>query len=254
MAASSDHPKLKGQNEYGRYSIPHGLENRPAVRKILAGQVYEADTIRFIQANVGTGDVIHAGTFFGDFLPALSKAIAPDAQIWAFEPNPVNYRAARETIALNDLTNVSLTNAALAMTGSHVSFRTHSDAGESLGGLSHVTAASGEGIVDVQSVMLDFAVPLERPVSILHLDVEGFEKFALRGAYHIINRWTPVLIVELFDKPQFIQRHFRAVDYVQLGEINGNFIYVPKQLPAQLPAKLTIDQTRLGQAGGENRL
>ena len=48
------------------------------------------------------------------------------------------------------------------------------------------------------------------------------------GAYHLINRWKPILIVELFDKPHFFQRHFQAVEYVQLGEINNNFIYAPR--------------------------
>lgn len=225
---------ISAQNIHGVYAIPEGLEHRPAARKALAGEVYETRTIDFMCKYMGNGDVIHAGTFFGDFLPALSKAAHPDARIWAFEPNPANHAAATETIAMNGLTNVTLTHAALGMRDDQVSFRTHDKEGAALGGRSHVTDDTGEGVVNVRSVMLDYIVPLSRPVSILQLDVEGYEKFALRGAYHLINRWKPILIVELFDKPHFFQRHFQAVEYVQLGEINNNFIYAPRDTQLSL--------------------
>ena len=63
--------------------------------------------------NCGTGDLVHAGTYFGDFIPALSRVCAPDAKVWAFEPNPENYRCALITTTLNNLHNVEIKNAGL---------------------------------------------------------------------------------------------------------------------------------------------
>ncbi|MFP4327763.1 MAG: FkbM family methyltransferase [Paracoccaceae bacterium] len=213
------------QNEYGLYHVPEGLEDRPAARAVLSGHAYEPETLRFMRAHAGTGDVIHAGTFFGDFIPALSKALAPDARLWAFEPNPGNFEAARQTLALNDLRNVELTHAALSNRDATVLFRTRDAQGKSLGGLSHLAEAEGPGVEPVRAVMLDFAVPLDRRISILQLDVEGHEKQALKGAYHIVNRWRPILVLEYLGNVQWINRTFRGLGYTHLGKVHGNHVY-----------------------------
>ncbi len=74
-------------NKYGGYCVPLSSCHRPAALKILSNDVYEPKTIEYILSNCNNGDVIHAGTYFGDFLPALAKGLASDAKIWAFEPN-----------------------------------------------------------------------------------------------------------------------------------------------------------------------
>jgi hypothetical protein len=103
-------------NKFGGFCVPASSQHRPAAHAILTGRVWESETIEFITTRCGDGDVVHAGTYFGDFLPALSKACRPDARVWAFEPNTENYRCAKITIGLNGLQNVVLTNAGLGAT------------------------------------------------------------------------------------------------------------------------------------------
>lgn len=218
----------EAQNQYGKYHLPEGLENRPAVKAVRKGKVYEPDTIAFMRAQCGQGDIIHAGTFFGDFIPGLCGGLAPGARLWAFEPNPLSFRAAQQTIALNGLDNVTLTNAALSNTDQELLFRTRDADGKSLGGVSHLVEEPGPGVEAVKALMLDYAVPLERPVSILQLDVEGHEAEALLGAYHIVNRWKPILILEYFDKIGFIHRHLRDARYERVGKLHGNVVFAPQ--------------------------
>ncbi len=40
-------------NEYGRYCVPEGLEDRPAARAVIAGRAYEPDTLRFMRQHAG---------------------------------------------------------------------------------------------------------------------------------------------------------------------------------------------------------
>ena len=81
-------------NQYGGYCLPLSSIHRPASQTILNGKVWEEETLKFMSKHCGTGDIIHAGTYFGDFLPALSKACHTKAKVWAFEPNLENYKCA----------------------------------------------------------------------------------------------------------------------------------------------------------------
>lgn len=213
------------KNEYGSYCVPDGLEGRPASKAVIGGSVYEPKTIKFMCANAADGDIIHAGAFFGDFIPALSKSLMKGKKLWAFEPNPGNYEAAKKTVSLNKLKNVELANAALSNKNIKILFQTKDKSGKSLGGLSHFVEEMAEGVEPVQAAMLDYTVPLDRKVSILQLDVEGHEKQALKGAYHIIHRWQPILILEYFSQAKWINRTFRGLDYEHRGKLHGNHVF-----------------------------
>jgi FkbM family methyltransferase len=212
-------------NKYGRYWVPVGLEERPACRAVLAGEVYEPQTIDFIRRNAADGDVVHAGTFFGDFLPGVSEALAPGAKLWAFEPNPASFECARQTVALNGLRNVELRNAGLSDRQGRMHFRTLDDSGRPLGGLSRFTEEDGPGVVQVETAMIDFTIPADRKVSILQLDVEGHEKPALLGAFHVIRAWRPILVVEYLGQTRWVGRTFRDLGYSHAGRLHGNHVY-----------------------------
>ncbi|MCC1491198.1 FkbM family methyltransferase [Cognatishimia sp. F0-27] len=217
-------------NAYGCYAIPEGCASRPAARAVLSGGIYEPETLDFMRRYAGRGDIVHAGTFFGDFLPALASALAPTRRLWAFEPNPVSVAAAHETITLNGLRNVTLTHAALSNRAGALHFRTHRSDGRPLGGLSQVVDSPGPGVETVPAAMLDFVVPQERPLGIIQLDVEGHEKPALKGAYHLIHRWRPLLILEHFEAEGWITRTFRGLGYRRIGALHGNTVFATEPM------------------------
>lgn len=129
-------------NKYGGYCIPIKAIHRPAAHMILSNRVYESQTIEFIRNNAKGGDIIHAGTFFGDFLPALATAIQGHAKIWAFEPNPESYRCAQITILINNIKNTHLTNAGLGARNDISFIETVDDHGNELGGASRITSST----------------------------------------------------------------------------------------------------------------
>lgn len=218
-------------NRYGRYCVPDGLERRPAVRAVRQGRVYEPHTIAFMRAHAGEGDVIHAGTFFGDFLPGVSAALASDAILWAFEPNPGSHACATETIALNSLGNVRLTHAALSDRDGAILFRTHNEKGAPLGGLSHFTEKPGDGVTEVPATSLDKVIPPDRNITILQLDVEGHEQHVLSGAGEIISRCKPIVILEYGDPlGEWISQRFPDLGYRRQGRLHGNTVYATSEV------------------------
>ena len=80
--------KIIAKNKWGLFSIPSEIRYTYTAQTILEGQVHEDSTIDFIKS-IG-GNIIHAGTGFGDFLPALQNC----SKVWTFEPNPLMFESA----------------------------------------------------------------------------------------------------------------------------------------------------------------
>lgn len=216
-------------NEYGGYCVPLASLHRPAAQAILAGGVWERDTLGFLSSRgAGGGDVVHAGTYFGDFLPALSRSRAPGAKVWAFEPNPESYRCARITAEINQLRNVELRNAGLGEREGRLSMETTDAGGRSLGGASRILAEAGASaspvLATVDVVALDEAIPRDREISIIQLDVEGFEQQALCGALGTIRRCRPDLVLETLPGEPWLAANLWPLGYRLAGKLDVNVI------------------------------
>lgn len=184
-------------NMYGGYCIPLSSIHRPVCKRILIGDVYEPDTINYITSNYVDGDIVHAGTYFGDFLPAISKCVSDGFNIWAFEPDPVNFRCSLITKIINSLDNVKIFNCGLGSCFSIEKMLNYDSDLNCLGGSSMILDNGNQsGMIDVNVIPIDEIIPNDRIVSFIHLDVEGYEKNALQGAIKTIKRCRPVLILE----------------------------------------------------------
>lgn len=187
------------RNEYGVYCIPAGAAHRPASRCVMRGEVWERKTVQFMLENCRGEAVITAGAFFGDALPALSKVCK---WVWAFEPNPENHHCAQLTVLLNDLRNVTLCRAGLGERCETRQLVVKDHQGRSLGGASQIANITDRGSesVPVELVTIDSMAYDQANIAIIHLDLEGFEEYALRGARKTIERYRPLLILETVPK------------------------------------------------------
>lgn len=218
-------------NKHGGYCVPRESSHRPAAQAILKGRVWESETIDFTTSNRGEGDIIHAGTYFGDFLPALSRGCRAGGKIWAFEPHPQNHRCAALTILINDIRNVELRNSGLGQTHGSFSMLVRDRAGSNLGGASRILteAERGEtaGTITVEVLAIDEVVPPDRRVSVIHLDVEGFEREVLTGALQTVRRCKPILILESLPDQDWLSENLTPLGYRLDGKVHANPILRP---------------------------
>ncbi len=215
-------------NKLGAYCVPLASRHRPAAQKIFSGEVWEQKTIEFMSKHCMGGDIVHAGTYFGDFIPALSKACGDAAKVWAFEPNPENYRCAVITTMLNGLHNVELANAGLGSQKDWLSMMVSDENGRALGGASRLVEAGNRNsngqFAKVEIVKIDEVVPANRNIAILQLDVEGFEQSALSGAIETIKRCKPILILENLPEAGWLAENILQLGYKITGDVCGNTI------------------------------
>ena len=221
---------LVAYNAHGGYCVPRGAMHRPCAQAILRGEAFEPETIDLLRSHALHGDVVHAGTFFGDMLPAVSRACGPGRTVWACEPNAESHRCAGLTVAINGLGNVHLTRAALGAAAGTGLLRVAGAGGVPLGGRSAlvpgVDAAAGERGETVPLVRIDDLVPPDRHVAIIHLDVERHEREALSGALGTIRRCRPVLLVETVPEADWLRTHLAPLDYDIAARVGPNTMLI----------------------------
>mgnify|MGYP001095614571 CR=1 FL=1 len=211
------------KNKYGFYCVPKSSSHRGGAKTILEGKVWEPDTVEFVLRNI-SGDIIHAGTYFGDMLPAFSSVAS---HVWAFEPLPENFYCANKTIEWNCLKNVTLHNRGLSNKSGEVTFVIEKN-NKSLGGGCHILQNGMKSVgktMTIKTEKIDDMVPDDRNVSIIQLDVEGNEFAALKGAEKTIDRCNPILIIEKWKRRPMeleFKSWLKSKDYKFVQNLHGD--------------------------------
>jgi len=222
-------------NGYGIYAVHRDYLDRPAIRRLLRGDVHEPRSVEFLRTHARHGDLVMAGVFVGDMLPAVSHALQPGGLVWGFEPTKLSHELATKTIELNGLQQVRLRRAALSREIGTVSMVSEDSSGNRLGGLSRVANASKSlprglqpgRLEEVPSVTIDSAVPEDRWVAVIQLDLEGHEPEALAGARQTLRRCRPWVMLEVGRETgtQAFQAVVPKLDYRMVGKLEHNTIW-----------------------------
>ena len=187
------------ENEYGKYAVPNRSIHRPACQAVMAGKVYEPDTIHAIMkySDAEKGGIVMGGVYFGDMLPAVANSF--EGCVWAWEARPLNAKCAITTIAINKLDNVIMFSSALSDRASLEALMViDSESGMDLGGGSYMTdnEVPSRSLI-VSTCTLDFHLHRSGiEISLIHLDIEGHEEQAIKGGVELIKQNSPVLILE----------------------------------------------------------
>ena len=193
------------------FYLPRYALHRPACHEFLNGRVYEPQTHALVTKLLAErgGNMIHAGTFFGDMLPSFAHACP--GTLYAFEPVLENYVLAKLCVEANALGNVALFNAALG----HELGIGHVYTGTTLhhGGASEI---SDRG--QIPTLMPIDALDLS-DLTLLRLDVEGYELPVLKGAERTLRRCCPIILIE--DYKGTCGGFLGALGYEKSGEIPG---------------------------------
>jgi FkbM family methyltransferase len=205
-------PIFLGDRVYARthrgeriFLVPGDVDLTPAV---LDGLEFEPHVAHAIASAIRPGDtVIDAGCNIGHHTLVMANAVGPNGKIYAFEANPEVHRLLLATLMVNHYTTfqgigrVDLFNEAVA---DKAGILTLAFAPNNFGSGNLVTddPKSDFGTdytrrVQVPTIALDEKLAHVAKVDFLHMDIEGAEPLALRGATQLLERsWDIRIITE----------------------------------------------------------
>lgn len=142
--------------------------------------------------------IIDVGVNIGETLLNFAQLNNAGACV-GFEPVPELFEMARKNISLNGFQNIVLNNLALSDCNGELYFN-RPNANNS-GGIFLSSANQVESAGVVRAVSLDDYLAERRinDISLIKIDVEGFEMNVLRGAMLTLQRYRPTLFVEIND-------------------------------------------------------
>ncbi len=143
--------------------------------------------IAFYRQHIPVGGiVVDAGASLGDHTLTYAKLVGPTGRVLAIEPEELSFEALK--LNFDRWQNVLCVRAALSDRDEYVNI--HREA--NIGG-SHIAELGSS----VRSIRLDEYLHSLTACHLIHLDVEGFEVRALNGAWEIIKKFKPAIVVEI---------------------------------------------------------
>lgn len=171
-----------------------------------------------LEQTVKEGDIIFdIGAHVGFYTLLASILAGPSGRVFAFEPLPSNIQFLRKHLALNQIQNVTIVEAAVSSENKVGRF--NPGPGTSMGML------HPEGSLEVQCVTLDGLMSEGRlPVAdVIKIDVEGAENKVLEGAKNMLSIGHPTLFLATHGEEQSkaCGDFLRSLDY-RLENISGD--------------------------------
>lgn len=188
---------------------------------------YEYDNQRVFEEWIKPGNVVFdIGAHVGFFTLLASSLVDETGKVFAFEPLPRNLNYLREHLQLNQISNVEVIEAAVSEHCGETRLN------QSVS--SYQTQVVERGDLQVTKVCLDDLIEYDNfPVpNYIKIDVEGHEKFALKGAQKCLSQAHPTIFLSIHGRPVYQQcrQILESFDYkikVLASEVNGQ---LPKNL------------------------
>jgi FkbM family methyltransferase len=138
------------------------------------------EALSFFHDYLKPGDVVvDVGANIGDTVLTAAARVGSSGRVIAIEPHPRTFAFLRENVALNHADNVQLLNVAVGAAPGTARFS--DDRRDDMNRI-------GDGGLEVAVETLDHLVSSDKPIALMKVDVEGYEKFVFEGAPSVLRR------------------------------------------------------------------
>jgi FkbM family methyltransferase len=153
-------------------------------------RTHELEKQRLFRKMVKNGDIVYdIGAHVGFYTLLAADLVGEKGKVFSFEPNPRNIFFLKKHIALNNLKNIRVFEAAVSKSSGTASFSAREDS--SSGRLNK------NGELEVGTITLDDLISGEEvfPPNVIKIDIEGTEFEALQGMTKIFEKYRPFIFL-----------------------------------------------------------
>lgn len=164
------------------HSLWMRLDQSEGIQNGMAQGSYEIEQTGWARECLAPGATcVDVGASFGNYTALAASIVGENGRVFAFEPSPVAGQVIEHLVRDNHLKNVTLTRAAVGEAPGSIEINMPKD--RALHSPSIFAPGPGFTPLRVPMVSLDSFLPLggTRPISLVKIDVEGYEPNVVRG-------------------------------------------------------------------------
>jgi FkbM family methyltransferase len=160
-------------------------------RTLSEGHLWESNIVELIRAHAKQGTIaVDLGSHIGTHLVSMSKAVGENGIVIGFEPQIKLFSELVKNMELNQCHNVRAYRCAVGRNFGRVQMQIAHSYNE--GGTAIGSGGDFAQLIPLDSLKLD-------TVSLIKIDVEGYEDEVLAGACETIRKSHPYIIIELVE-------------------------------------------------------
>lgn len=174
-------------------------------RTILVAGVWEPETWHSLSEHIQSGAVfVDVGAHIGYYSLKAAKVVGPGGRVLAIEPNPETVRRLRGNIQASGAPAITVVPVACSDSDGTLELFAAAGGNTSASSLSKENASNSGPVTTsfhVQARRLDAIIEESgvTRVDVIKIDVEGAELTVLKGAQETLDRYHPVVTVELIE-------------------------------------------------------
>lgn len=165
---------------------------------------HEDAVVRYMLDTITPGSIaVDVGAYAGYYSLLLSRLVGEHGQVHAFEPVPENFQLLTHNVQANGCANIRTNPEAVGSIDGRTVFRRSHGSFSVLGGFVNEVDPSRYEEVEVNVRSLDsYFADLGWPtLSFAKIDVEGAAADVVSGMRELIERFSPLLLIEVHGQP-----------------------------------------------------
>lgn len=224
---------LFNNEKYFKYNLDKDIQINLYKDSILSRLIYEGfekEETDFLQIFLNEGDTfIDIGANVGLFTLLAAKKVGSKGSVICFEPAPITFERLTENVELNNFRNIDFRNIGLSDEIGELTFHISDNGFDAWNSFAKSTDNNLAKSIIVPTSTLNFELKNvdKSKIKLIKIDVEGWEKFVLRGGRDLFIEFNPAVMVE-FTEVNTFNAGYPVYEIYDLMESFGYSWYIIK--------------------------
>jgi FkbM family methyltransferase len=214
-------------------------------------KIYEPYETQLISSIINPGNVVlDIGANIGYYTLIFAKHVGQNGKVFAFEPEPANFRLLEKNVSINGYSNVILEQKAVSNRNEKKKLYLSKETA----GMHRIYKSQHANLdsVEIETISLDtYFSNYTGKIDFIKMDIEGSEYTALEGMQTVLQRQNNVKLLTAFF-PSAIQDYgYKPEQYIDLLMSNGFRVYFANSQTEDLEVVNSADVWRLIKTAGK---